>query len=143
MHKFSRMHDILNSVMNNCFDTAYIISQGKDRALVCLSLSIGSILPSMLNLSISFISFWTVLYCFIQLCISFITIDYQLIFQASIPVDVFFFHQNKRILNYFDYNHFYITPKNSFIIKVNSNFLELQTLTDFACNCCTFAPSYK
>lgn len=72
------------------------------------------------------------------------TIDYQLVFQASIPVDVFFFHQNKCILNYFDYNQLlYHQKKNSFIIKVNSKFLELQTLTDFACNRCTFAPSYK
>lgn len=50
------------------------------------------------------------------------TIDYQLVFQASIPVDVFFFSSKQVYIELF---------------------LELQTLTDFACNRCTFAPSYK
>lgn len=42
------------------------------------------------------------------------TIDYQLVFQASIPVDVFFFHQNKCILNYFDYNQLLYHQKKKF-----------------------------
>lgn len=72
------------------------------------------------------------------------TIDYQLVFQASIPVDVFFFSSKQVYIELFWLQPTYISPKkNSFIIKVNSNFLELQTLTDFACNRCTFAPSYK